>query len=420
MITLPHIFRISLFIVAAILLATSSGCSLKENNDGIDQPLFVDIFVAGQEDITGYNDEPYAKFREQNVVVTNSGSIVTVVQGRNSSDWCDRSGQDLWCKISTDNGLTWSEPVLIDDQGEKSIVPNASVYDKETGRILTLYSVVQWPFTDAESRFDWGEGSEHEEYWEGSHYRQYVVHSDDGGYTWSEPRDISSMVKDPSVIQIFGSGEGIQLKNSEYKGRLIVPGGDFQEPYKRVFAWISDDHGETWQAGNAVPNPHNRITPCENAIVELSDGTLLMNQRSHDPGNRWKSYSSDGGETWSPFEMIEDMPSVSCNASIIRVNHKGTDVLLYAGPVGPNPYTTEGEYAEEFRWAERRVNGVLFASTDNGKTWPFRRVLVPGKFAYSSLVELEDGDIGLFYESNNHHDIRLLKFSLDWLFECLI
>lgn len=402
--------RISFIVVAAILLSISFGCSSQKSKGQIDQPVFVDIFIAGKEDITGYNDEPYAKFREQNVVVTGSGSIVTVVQGRNESDWCDRSGQDLWCKISNDDGLTWAEPVLMDEQGEKSIVPNASVYDKKTGRILTLYSVVQWPFTDAESRFDR----------KGPEYRQYVIYSDDGGYTWSEPRDISHMTDDPSVLQIFGSGEGIQLEEGDYNGRLVVPGGDFREPYKRVFAWISDDHGETWRTGKAVPNPHNRTTPCENAIVELSDGTLLMNERSHNPGNRWKSYSSDGGESWSPFKMIEDMPSVSCNASIIKITYKGNDVLLYAGPVGPNPYTTEGEYAEEFRWAERRVNGVLFASTDNGKTWPFRRVLVPEKFAYSSLVELADGDIGLFYESNNHHDIRLLKFSLDWLFECFI
>ena len=394
-----------------LLVITTAGCNSRGEINDMDMPVFVDIFIAGQEDITGYNDQPYAKFREQNVVVTGSGDIVVIVQGRNKSDWCDRSGQDLWCKISIDNGLTWSEPVLIDAQGEKSIVPNASVYDEETGRILTLYSVVQWPFTDAESRFDWGEVP---------HYRQYVVHSDDGGYTWSEPRDIFSMVKDPSVIQIFGSGEGIQLQNSKYKGRLIVPGGDFQDPYKRVFAWISYNNGETWRAGQDVPNPHNRITPCENAIVELSDGTLLMNERSHDPGRRWKSYSYDGGETWSPFEMVEDLPDVSCNASIIRVNHKGHDLLLYAGPVGPNPYATEGEYAVDFAWAERRVNGVIFASKDNGQTWSFRRLLVPEKFAYSSLMELADGSIGLFYEANNHHDIKMLKFSLDWLFKCFI
>lgn len=396
-----------------------AGCNSNKVNGDYELPVFIDIFIAGQEEITGFNDQPYAKFREQNVVVTGKGTTVVVVQGRNESAWCDRSGQDLWCKVSPDNGYTWSDPILMDSQGEKSIVPNATVYDKDRGRLLTLYTVVQWPFTEAPARFPWL-GEYHEKYWAGPHHKQYVVHSDDGGYTWSEPRDISHMVDDPSVIQIFGSGEGIMLEKGEYAGRLIVPGGDFQEPYKRVWAWISDDGGDSWRSGNPVPNPQRRVTPCENAIVELEDGSLLMNQRSDQPGKRWEARSVDGGESWSDFRIIEDLPGISCNASVIRVNYQGKDVLLFAGPVGPNPYALDGSYTIEYPWAERRVNGVLFASIDNGKTWPFRRLLVPGWFAYSSLVELADGDIGLVFEANDHHDIRMLRFSLDWLFECFM
>jgi len=184
------------YLVNAVLLLVC--CTSSNSYDRIDQPVFFEVFVAGQEDITGYNDEAYARFREQNVVVTGSGAIVVIVQGRNKSDWDD-----------------------------------------------------------------------HKEQYTGDHYEQYIIYSDDEGYTWSKPRGISRMADDPSVIQIFGSGEGIQLQKNELKGRLIVPGGDFQKPYKRVFAWISDDHGETWRVSQPVPNPQNRITPSENAIVEL-------------------------------------------------------------------------------------------------------------------------------------------------------
>jgi len=389
----------------SLLFITFIACSSQRNTD---EPAFIDIFIAGKENAYGQNNQPYARFREQNVTITASGKIVVVVQGRNISDWSDRSGQDLWCKISNDNGLTWTEPILMDSQGEKSICPNASVYDGETGRILSLYTVFEWPYTDPESR----------KTWKGLKNREYIIYSDDEGYTWSKPREITHMVKTDTVIQVFGSGEGIQLKTGDRKGRLIIPGGDFYPPNKRVFAWISDDHGETWKSSEVVPNPHNRLTPCENAIVELADGSLLMNERNQDLGQRWQSYSIDAGETWSPFEPVMDLPSVSCNASIIRINYNGKDILLYAGPVGPDPEIQNGKDYEgfKFRSGERRSNGVVFASYDNGKTWPFRKLVVPGQFAYSSLRELPDRTVGLFYETNFHKDVKLVKFSHEWLF----
>ena len=371
--------------------------------------MFYDVFIAGEENAFGLNDQPYAQFREQNVTVTSSGKIVVVVQGRNASGWSDRSGQDLLCKISDDNGQSWSYPILMDNQGEKSICPNASVYNAETGRIWSLYSVFQWPFTKPESR----------KTWEGLKNREYIIYSDDDGYTWSDPREITHIVKTDSVTQVFGSGEGIQLKTGDRKGRLVVPGGDFVPPNKRVFAWYSDDHGETWMSSEVVPNPHERLTPCENSIVELADGTLLMNERNQGLGQRWQSLSTNGGETWSPFEPVMDLPSISCNASVIRVNYEGKDILLYAGPVGQDPEVRNGTDYDgyKFKPGEKRSNGVVFVSYDNGKTWPFRKLVVPEQFAYSSLIQLPGGTIGLFYETNFHKDIMLVKFSLDWLFE---
>jgi sialidase-1 len=399
-------FRIScLMLLSASLL---DGCN---KHDGkIQGPQTYPVFVAGAEPILGLNEEKYAQFREQNITVTNSGKIVAIVQGRNASPWSDRSGQDLICKVSKDNGETWSESILMVTEGEKSICPNASVYDRDNNRIICLYSVFQWPFTDPESRKSW----------RGLKNRQYKVFSDDEGLTWSEPRDITNMAKTDSVTQVFGSGEGIQIKAGKHKGRLIVPGGDFVPPHKRVFVWFSDDRGETWQTSEIVPNPHNRLTPCENSIAELQDGTLLMNERNSGIGQRWQSRSTDGGERWSPFEAVAGLPSISCNASIITVDYKNTEWVLYAGPVGPDPEvknTIEAYSGKKMKSVERRSNGVVFASPDGGNAWPVRKLVVPDQFAYSSLMELRDETIGLFYETREHKDIMLVKFTMDWLFE---
>ena len=393
------------FLILATLHLT--GCDGPEH--GNKDPQTHPVFIEGEEPILGYNSEKYSQFREQNIIVTNSGKIVVIVQGRNASPWSDRSGQDLVCKISEDNGETWSESIMMVAQGEKSICPNASVYDRNNGKIICLYSVFQWPFTDPDSRKSW----------EGLKNRQYAIYSDDEGLTWSEPREITHMVKVDTVAQVFGSGEGIQLENGPNKGRLIVPGGDFMPPNKRVFVWFSDDQGETWQTSEAVPNPHNRLTPCENSIAELEDGTLLMNERNSGIGQRWQSRSKDGGETWSSFEPVADLPSISCNASIITVEHKKAELILYAGPVGPNPdvkNSLEAYGGKKMSSVEKRRNGVVFASYDGGNTWPVRKLIVPDQFAYSSLMELPDGTIGLFYETREHKDIRLVKFTVDLLF----
>ena len=66
-----------LFIIASVLIFSNT---TPPDSPG-DLPVFFDVFIAGKENAMGENNEIYAQFREQNVVVTNSGKIVVVVQG---------------------------------------------------------------------------------------------------------------------------------------------------------------------------------------------------------------------------------------------------------------------------------------------------------------------------------------------------
>jgi len=266
----------------------------------------------------------------------------------------------------------------------KSICPNGAVYDRETDRIHVLYTVFQWPYTKPESR----------KAWEGARRRQYRIGSDDEGQTWSAPREISAMMRVPDAICVFGSGEGIQLRHGEHKGRLVMPGGDF-EGGKKFYALLSDDHGQTWRPGKPTP-----CGACETAIAELPDGTLLANNRGR-RGFRRHAVSTDQGETWTPLREDKALRAVSCNGSLIAVAHPtGKDgvALLCSVPVGP-----------------KRTHGTVYVSVDGGGTWPVQRLVVEGLFAYSSLIELPDGAIGLFYEAEGHKHIRLVKLAKPWL-----
>ncbi|MCK5280149.1 MAG: exo-alpha-sialidase, partial [Cyclobacteriaceae bacterium] len=382
-----------LFIISSILIC----CDTNPPDNSRKLLEFFDVFVAGKENAMGENNEMYAQFREQNIVVTNSGKIVVIVQGRNSSGWSDRSGQDLWCKISDDSGKSWSDPVFMATHDKKSICPNAAVYDKKTNRIHVLYNLFMWDYTNVPKDVK-GELVD-------NYSKQFEITSDDEGLSWSTPHEITDMIKTDGAVMVVGSGEGIQLKYGENKGRLIIAGGDFNKG-KKVLCYYSDDHGETWNRSQLIPFEGEMAWASESKVAELSDGNLVLNSRTFvNTGDkqrlRTRAFSNDGGITWSTLENDPALLTVSCNGSLISVKHpKGKDgaLLLCSVPIGP-----------------KRTHGTVYVSFDGGQTWPLNKLVVEGQFAFSSLMELPDNSIGLFYETNSHKDIKLVKFNLGWL-----
>jgi len=363
----------------------------------LDRPEFSVVFEAGKEAVFGCGDEDYAQFREQNVVLTRNGTLVVVCQGRNKSRWSDRSGQDLVVKTSTDGGATWSDAGLVVTHAKKSICPNAAIYDRQANRIHVLYNLFMWDYTNVpdDIRGELGD----------LHCRQYVVTSDDEGRNWSKPRDISDMVGTKGAVMVVGSGEGIQLEYGPHKGRLIVAGGDFYKG-KKVLCYYSDDGGTTWRRSKVAPHSGNMSWASESKVAELPDGALVLNSRTFVKDNtsdryRTRSFSTDGGITWTALENDAALRTVSCNGSLIAVSHpRGKDetILLCSVPTGPG-----------------RTHGTVYVSFDGGLTWPHKKVVVPTEFAYSSLILLRDGRIGLFFEGRQYRTIELVRFTLGWL-----
>lgn len=358
-------------------------------------PEISHVLVTGETQVIGIDNAPerYGQYREQNIVVTNSGRVVCIAQGRDPSRWSDRSGQDLVVRYSDDSGKTWGEALLACEHGDYSVCPNAAVYDHTTDTIHVLYSVFLWDYRlHQEGPASVGEGPE---------CKQFQITSDDDGETWSAPRDISSMFPlSEGRVVVFGSGEGIQLEHGDHAGRLVVPGGLQGRWGNRVF--YSDDHGETWVNGEIAPR--DLVTDdnvrLENKVAELADGRLLMNARC--TPLRARSWSDDGGATWSTQELDPGLEAVSCNGSIVAVYDAANEreVVLCSYPAGPG-----------------RTHGVVSVSFDGGETWPITKLVVESEFAYSSLVELPDGSIGLFYEARGHRDIDLVTFPLSWLLD---
>lgn len=227
----------------------------------------------------------------------------------------------------------------------------------------------------------------------------YMKYSDDDGKTWSDPILLNGMVKaEDSRVLVTGPGRGMQIKNGEYKGRLIVP------VYDTAQSGIiySDDHGATW---NYAKGPSTKkAAMSESQIVEMPDGTLRVYARS--TGSKIaEAVSLDGGKTWTEAAYVPGMtqPGWGSQLSVIRYGGliEGKPALIMSTPAGAGNYRRDG-----------RVKIGLI--TDTGKegsekykidwTYDYSVDSKNAGFAYSCLSELPNHQIGLMYEKYDSYN----------------
>lgn len=391
------------FAVVFLLIATSVSHSQDTLNPSADRPEPSPLFQAG---VDKADTHQYTNFREPVVVRTKSGRLIVGVQAGNRLGWPERSGQDLAVRLSDDNGKTWSPIVVAAEHGNFSCQCHGLVYDAEINRVLFLYTVYNWDYTAVGNR-------------RGATFTRLVyeklaaegkpfvtsfrVYSDDEGQTWSKPKDITRQVGRQAH---FGASEGRQLTSGDHRGRLLLAGARMDLNAtgsivaKHPGVWRSDDHGETWKL-KLIPMDPELATPrnasSEARITELASGSLLYNQRTRKTG-RHLAWSDDDGETWTKTSEAADLKVTQCNGCTMTLEDgigQLTDTVLFSIP-SPGG----------------RSNGVVYVSNDGGKTWPIRRDVVEGFFAYSALIQLDPDTIGMFYESNHYRDINFV--ALPW------
>ncbi|PHN05929.1 sialidase family protein [Flavilitoribacter nigricans] len=244
-----------------------------------------------------------------------------------------------------------------------------------------------------------------------------VYRSKDLGKTWAAEKvkiEPNSLGHIPSMHM---NEHGITLQHGQHAGRLIRPtryyGGGNDRAYwddHYTNAIFSDDGGRTWQASE--PFPANGTG--EAAIVELEDGRLYYNSRRHkstdglNPRRRYSAWSDDGGKTWEDLALIEALPDgdqdrdYGLMGGLVRLPVDGQDILLFSNIESP----------------KGRHGGTVWASFDGGKTWPVKKLVDAGSFAYSSMVAgrkgtPSEGLVYLLYESDG--GAKLARFNLAWL-----
>ncbi len=330
-----------------------------------------------------HGDDGIDTYRIPGLVTTNKGTLIAVYDNRKNSAVDLQEDVDIGMSRSTDSGNTWEPMKVIMDMGEWGGLPQnengigdpSILVDKETG---TIWVAAVWAHGHPGERNWWASkpGLKPEE------TSQFMLtKSEDDGLTWSAPINITSQVKDPKWhLLLQGPGKGITMKN----GTLVFP-AQFKDENEMPHSTIiySRDRGETWEIGTgAKPNT------TESQVVELDDGSLMLNMRDNRGGSRSVYTTTDMGETWtvhptSRQALIEPV----CMASLIKHSYKGENFLLFSNP---NSSTD-------------RVNMTIKLSKDMGSTWPEQYQVLLDSGAgrgYSCMTSIDEETIGILYEGS--------------------
>jgi len=351
-------------------------------------------------------------YRIPGLTTTNKGTLLGVFDARYDS-YRDLQGNiDIGLVRSTDGGKTWSKVKAVLDMKEWGGLPQKFngvsdaqiLVDKTTNRVF-VFGLWMHGVLDKEGKWIEGltaESKEWEHQWKnkgsqpGFGVKQtaqfiYTV-SDDDGLTWSEPVNITRMgKKEEWWLWASAPGKGITMKD----GTLVISTQGRDEtgyPFSNIT--FSKDKGKTW----VTSSPAYKNTT-ESAVVELSDGSLMLNMRHNEnKGNMTENngraicVTRDMGKTWTEHPssrnaLIEPRCMASLHKHEYTMDGVKKSVLIFSNPDSK----------------KNRESITLKFSLDDGKTWPSKYWILldelPGK-GYSCITSINNETIGILFEGS--------------------
>ncbi|MBW3538850.1 MAG: exo-alpha-sialidase [Planctomycetes bacterium] len=329
--------------------------------------------------------QEHPRYTEGSVIELNGGSLVLAVtefQGSGS----DFAKARIVARRSTDGGRTWGEPrVLQENSGGLNVmsVTLRRLAAPAADGTIAMFYLEKNSFSDLDL---------------------LVRFSSDELATFSPPLRITA---DPGY-HVVNNDRVTQLSS----GRLIVPAASTAdvktENHFVSHCYLSDDGGRTWRKGKGVVDAARRGA-MEPEVVELTDGRLLMIVRTQ-LGTIGRSYSQDGGETWSDLESL-GVQSPEAPATLRRIPATGDLLLIWnntyvpgAGHGGPRTPLTAALSADE---------GDSWRIVDDLEADPKRT------FSYTSLTFVGHRAVMSYWESDpatNRLSTRFRSLPVAWFY----
>lgn len=306
------------------------------------------------------NNPEVSCYRIPSIITATNGDLIAAIDERVPSCGDLKWSRDINIVIrkSSDNGKTWGKiEKIIDYPLGQSASDPSMILDKQTNTIFLFYN-----YMDLDNQKD-------------IYYLKYIS-SNDNGKSWSKPVDITNQISKENWkndFKFITSGRGIQTK----KGTLLHCLVNLQ---KGTHVFGSNDNGKTWFITETPTSPGD-----ESKIVELNDGSWMVNSRVNKLGYRYSHVSNDDGKTWIS-KKEESIIDPGCNGSLIRYSHDKKNLLLLTN----------------INNKKERKEIVLRYSIDEGRSWSNPKIIYNGEAAYSSMTVMENGNLGLFFEMDNY------------------
>ncbi len=201
---------------------------------------------------------------------------------------------DVFYAVSTDKGVTWSAPALVNGYGtsDTTLDDNPMIDANGDNWFIAWHSRRQPNGTD------------------GSDYDLYGIYSDDAGITWSTPTALNPDAATDSDSDYLG----VVTINADGKGALAYSAGNDGD--LDIYAIITSDHGQTWSSPVVVNSDNASDTAMHDypTSVIVTDQAIVVAWEGVTPttGSDTEavvSYSTNNGSSWSDVIILNALPA---------------------------------------------------------------------------------------------------------------
>jgi len=317
-------------------------------------------------DIIVPTNENNARNSEADIIELKNGKFL-LAYTEFDKEYGDNSPARIVGRFSSDQGRTWGDSFVLQENTGKINVMSPSLLRLSSGEILLFYLEKNSP-TDC---------------------KLYLKKSFDEAENWSA----SILITPEKGYYVMNNDRAIELTDGMILAPVSVSLDSLKEPFIST-VYYSEDKGENWRRSNTeIKLPKKGAM--EPALVELKTGKIMMFIRTQ-LGKIYVAFSEDKGKTWTKAVPLEGFKSPEAPCAVKRIPWSNDLILVW------NDNFNENHPHYGIRSPLR-----VAISEDEGKTWRWLFDLENDskyEHSYPSITFFKDFIIFTYYEQN-HKDL---------------
>mmetsp|Transcript_21331 Transcript_21331/g.39010 ORF Transcript_21331/g.39010 Transcript_21331/m.39010 type:complete len:414 (+) Transcript_21331:61-1302(+) len=317
-------------------------------------------------------------YRIPTIIKTHTDTLLAFAENRKANCNDHDDAHDLVVRRSQDHGRTWG-PVITIYSGKEEPCPGCPASTSNPNPVEVRLPDGSWAVL---LHFDTRNSATIHQ-----HGLDMQIWSHDDGLTWSNAT-VLSYPPVQNVGGLVGPSVGIQSSRGTifFSNRRVHQ----QTGAPMHFLYWSEDYGKTWSSS---PEWHEAPVGDESSIAFLTspeDETIIMSLRTG-AGARaqliWDKDRKPGAVDLKPH-----LKDSGCQGSIVN-----QDGILYVS----HP-----------KDAKTRAHMTVQQSGNQGRTWTAGKEVWAGPSAYSQLVPLGGGKLGLLFEGGEHFRYDMIAYAV--------